>query len=397
MIELVALSALLVIVYAYFLFPVLVCVRGWLLHRPWHVDNVTPPVSIVIICHNESAHIEEKLQNVLSQDYPANAIEVIVASDGSDDGTDEILEAYPDERVVFLACPRRGKIPALNEAVAIARGEILVFSDANSMFLSDALLNLTRHFADPSIGCVAGNQVYSGKSDRGAAAPGERSYWTFDRFLKVAESRAGNTISATGAIYAIRRELFQDVPSGVTDDFTVSTRVIRQGCRIVFDPDAIAQESVAGEPRAEFRRKVRVMTRGFRAVFEVRDLLNPFRYGFYSLQLFSHKILRRLVVLPLLVLFCLSPWLWSAGLWFQALVTLQLAVYGLALTGWIVSGTRLGCWRPFAIPLYFCLVNCAALVALINVICGRRIERWESGRQAVMPEQTPSLIETRSP
>ena len=397
MTQMLAQCCLMLVLYAYGLFPLLVYMRRQLFRRPWRSADITPTVSIVIICHNEVDHIERKLRNVLSLDYPFHALEVIVASDGSDDGTDDIVRFFGDQRVTLLSYARRGKIPALNDAVRMARGEILVFSDANSQFAPDALRKLTRHFADPSIGCVAGNQVYTDDPDAGAAASGERSYWNFDRSLKVAESIAGNAISATGAIYAIRSGLFQEVPSGVTDDFTISTRVIHQGYRIVFDPDAIASEAVAGKPRAEFRRKVRVMTRGLNAVLAVRDLLNPFRYGFYSLQLFSHKVLRRLVVLPLLVLLGLSPWLWNAGWLYRALVIAQMAVYLPALAGCALARTSLGRWRPLSVPYYFCLVNVAALVAVLNVLCGRKIERWDSQRAESSSDQIqPTFAGNRS-
>jgi len=395
--QVVAQCCLLLVVYAYGLFPLFVHFRGRLFRKPWHTADISPTVSIIIICHNEAAHIEKKLRNVLSLDYPFDATEVIVASDGSDDGTDDIVRLFGDRRVTVLSFSRRGKIPALNDAVRMASGEILVFSDANSQFASDALRMLTRHFADPSIGCVAGNQVYTDDPEAGAAASGERSYWSFDRSLKFAESVAGNTISATGAIYAIRRSLFEEVPSGVTDDFTISTRVIRRGYRIVFDPDAISREPVAGKPGAEFRRKVRVMTRGLRAVLTVRDLLNPFRYGFYSLQLFSHKVLRRLVVFPLLVLLVMSPWLWNAGWFFRALVIAQMAVYLPALAGCALARTKLGRCRPLSVPYYFCLVNVAALVASLNVLCGHKIERWDSHRAGSSLDQAqPTLVGNRS-
>ena len=376
----VALVALALVGYTYLLFPLIVFIRGRLVRRPWRKDERTPTVTLVIVCHNEARHIKAKLQNVVDLDYPFASLEILVASDGSDDGTDEIVERFADERLRLLSYPRRGKIPALNDAVATARGELLVFTDANSHFKEDALRNLVRHFADASIGCVAGNQVYTRRLESGACGLAENLYWSFDRRLKHAESLSGNTISATGAIYAIRRDLFQPAPSGVTDDYAISTRVISQGYRIIFDLEAIAGEPVAEKPRAEFRRKVRVMTRGLRAVWRGRDLLNPFRHGFYSLQLFSHKVLRRLVVLPLLLLIVLIPWLWSEGLFFRALAMAQVAVYGLGIAGFALSGTRIGRWRLLALPYYFCLVNVAALVAVLNVLRGRSIERWESQR-----------------
>lgn len=380
MLEFIALIATVTIVYSYALFPLLVFVRGRFFGQPWRQSNITPTVDVLIVCHNEAADIGSKLKNLLAADYPADGLRLIVASDGSDDETERIVRDIKDPRVSLLCFPRRGKIPALNDAVEHARGELLVFSDANSQFAPNALRNMVRHFADPSVGGVAGNQVYRGSAGNGAAASGERSYWNYDRLLKVAESRCGNTISATGAIYAIRRSLFRTVPSGVTDDFTISTGVIEQGFRLVLDADAIAWEPVAGKNRAEFYRKVRVMTRGFRAVWVRRKLLNPFRYGFYALQLASHKLLRRLVIIPLLVLLAITPWCWQAGGWLSVLAVAQWIIYSLAAAGFLLGGTQLGRSRPLAIPAYFCLVNVAALVAAVNFVRGRKIEFWDSHR-----------------
>ena len=227
---------------------------------------------------------------------------------------------------------------------------------------------------------MAGNQVSLPENGKSVVADGERLFWHVDRWLKKNQSRAGNAISATGAIYAIRRSLFRSVPEGVTDDFVTSTRVISQGYRLVFAPDAIAFEPVAKSSSAEFGRKVRVMTRGLCGVVAVRELLNPFRYGMYSIQLFSHKVLRRLVALPLLALLLFSALLWSRGIIYQLAAVTQLAFYGLAVGGLMLRGTQVGRFKLFTIPSYFCLVNAAALVAAINVIRGNRILLWEPQR-----------------
>jgi cellulose synthase/poly-beta-1,6-N-acetylglucosamine synthase-like glycosyltransferase len=281
-----------------------------------------------------------------------------------------------------LALPRLGKAAVLNAAVSTAQGEILVFSDANSMFKSDALRALVWPFADLQVGGVAGNQVYLKKGASSVGA-GERSYWDFDRLLKEYESQAGNTISATGAIYAIRRSLFQPVMEGVTDDFYTSTSVIEQGFRLVFAPDAIAYEAVAGTSGGEFGRKVRVITRGLRGVFIARrQLLNPLRYGFYAIQLLSHKVLRRIIVFPLLLLFLVNPFLWKSGLFYQLTMIGQLGFYGLGLLGWLLDGTRIKRTKILTIPYFFCLVNAAVVLATINILRGQQIKRWEPQRKA---------------
>jgi cellulose synthase/poly-beta-1,6-N-acetylglucosamine synthase-like glycosyltransferase len=372
------------IVYTYVVFPAVVFLRGRLVRRPYQTAEITPKVSMIIAAHNDARGIGAKLDNILSLDYPREELEVIIVSDGSNDGTETIVRGYADQGVRLLARPRQGKAPALNAAVAAASGEILVFSDANSMYAPDAIRALARPFADPEVGGVAGNQVYLPKPASAAeSSAGEHTYWNFDRKLKQSQSTAGNAISATGAIYAIRRALFQGVPLGVTDDFATSTSVIAQGYRLVFAPDAIAYEPAAQSSVVEFGRKTRVITRGLRGVLVRRELLNPFRYGFYALQLFSHKLLRRLVVFPLLALLLVSPLLWSRG-WLYKLATLgQAAFYGFGLLGWLLGGTKIGRKKIFSIPFFFCMVNAASFIAALNVLRGKRIDFWEPQRQDV--------------
>jgi cellulose synthase/poly-beta-1,6-N-acetylglucosamine synthase-like glycosyltransferase len=371
--------------YTYVVFPAILFVRGLLWRKPYRTEDITPSVSMIIAAYNEAASIGEKLDNVVSLDYPRDCLEVIVASDGSTDETEAIVAQYEDRGVKLLALPRQGKAGALNSAVAVAKGEILVFSDANSQYAPDAIRQLVRPFADPEVGGVAGNQVYLSEKrmadDTAQTGDGERTYWGFDRFLKRIQSEAGNTISATGAIYAIRRSLFPGVPEGVTDDFATSTAVIAQGYRLVFAPDAKAFEPVAKSSGVEFGRKVRVMTRGLRAVLVRRELLNPFRFGFYALQLFSHKVLRRLMFAPLALLLVSNPFLLGEGLFYQLTMLAQIGFYGAALAGALFRDTPLGRNKLVTLPYYVCLVYLAAAVATFNVLRGHQINRWEPQRQ----------------
>jgi len=371
--------------YTYVVFPAILFVRGLLWRKPYRTEDITPSVSMIIAAYNEAASIGEKLDNVVSLDYPRDCLEVIVASDGSTDETEAIVAQYEDRGVKLLALPRQGKAGALNSAVAVAKGEILVFSDANSQYAPDAIRQLVRPFADPEVGGVAGNQVYLSEKrmadDAAQTGDGERTYWGFDRFLKRIQSEAGNTISATGAIYAIRRSLFPGVPEGVTDDFATSTAVIAQGYRLVFAPDAKAFEPVAKSSGVEFGRKVRVMTRGLRAVLVRRELLNPFRFGFYALQLFSHKVLRRLMFAPLALLLVSNPFLLGEGLFYQLTMLAQIGFYGAALAGALFRDTPLGRNKLVTLPYYVCLVYLAAAVATFNVLRGHQINRWEPQRQ----------------
>jgi len=360
---------------------VIVLVRGFIRPRKYKAEDITPSVTMVLAAHNEAANIGPKLENVLALDYPSERMNVVVASDGSNDGTDEIVRRCEGPRVRLLSLNRCGKAAALNAAAAAARGEILVFSDANSMYVPDALRALVRPFADPLVGGVAGDQRYVAEGRGDAITSGEQSYWNLDRMLKTAESRAGNVISATGAIYAVRRSLFRPVPDGVTDDFFTSTGVISQGYRLVFAPDAVAFEPVAATAELEFGRKVRVITRGLRGVLVRRDLLDPRNHGFYAVQLLSHKLLRRMMVFPLAVAGATSPLLWRHGRIYRVATLLQGGLYGFGAAGILLARKPLGRRKPFVLPAFFCFVNLAALRATWNVVRGRRIDRWEPKRK----------------
>lgn len=384
--------------WTYVAFPLVVLVRARLAPRPVRRAPITPSVSVVIAAHNEAATIAAKLANLRELDYPRDCLEVVIGSDGSTDGTDAIVAGEPG--VQLLSLPRVGKAEALNAAVAAASGEILVFSDANSMYDPGALRALVAPFADPEVGGVAGDQRYPAPRRRGAATAadrgddgggtgeGERGYWDLDRRLKVAESAAGNVISATGAIYAIRRELFVPVPAGVTDDFVTSARVVAQGRRLVFVTDAIAWEPVAPGASSEFGRKVRVMTRGLRGVVLMRSLLDPRRHGFYSLQLASHKLLRRLMVWPSIGLGLSSLALGRRGPLYRLAAAAQATAWTLAAAGLALSRRPIGRQRILALPAFVALTHAAAIRATWNLLSGTRIDRWDpSERRAPRPDE----------
>ena len=371
-------SSILTIGATYVVLPLVILGRALVVRRPVYAGDVTPTVTVLIAAYNEAHSIGRKVDSLLAGDYPPDRLQVIVASDGSDDGTADIARRHGGDRVEILDLPRLGKADALNAAEARATGDVLVFTDANSMLAPDALRCLVRPFADPTVGGVAGDQRYA----PGPGAQGERRYWDLDRALKVAESRSGSTVSATGALYAIRRHLFTPVVAGVTDDFYTSTGVVAAGARLVFEGTATAYESPAENDRREFDRKVRIMTRGFRGVALRRELLDPRRHGFYAVQLLWHKVLRRLVAVPLVVVASVTPFLLRRGPLYRLAALGQGAFYAAAVAG-VLAGRRRG-RLPFdailSLPAYFCMVNVAALRALLNVLTGRRVDRWETAR-----------------
>ncbi len=361
-------------------FPLVLVVRARLRPRPFVSADQTPALSVIIAAHNEQDSLPAKLANLAMVDYPDGRLQVVVASDGSIDGTVAAAERTVVENDLcaeVLDLGRVGKAAALEEAVRHATGEILVFTDANSMLRTDALRQLVAPLADPDVGGVAGNQVYL---DGDQGTEGEQAFWNLDRRLKQAESDAGHTISATGALYAIRRELFDGVPEGVTDDFAVSTGVIQQGYRLVFAPTAVAFERPAQQPGAEFGRKRRVMTRGLRGVLLRRRLLNPWNHGFYAVQLWTHKVLRRLLVIPALIAMITAPVVWNGTWLFGPIVAVEIGFAIAALLGHFLHSHPMGRIRPTAACAYLAMVNAAALLALWDVVTGRRITTWTPHR-----------------
>lgn len=369
------------IIFTYAIFPVIVYIRGLLFPHKYKQDNnYKPSVSLIIAAYNEEENILKKINNIKSLDYyDRQNFEVIIASDGSTDLTNELVANHANNKIRLLKLSRSGKADTLNDAVAQSRGDILVFSDANSLYVKDAIDKLVRNFADEKVGGVAGNQQYSTTID--GQNDGEVVYWNFDTSLKKWQGKAGNAIAATGAIYAIRRSLFIEVPQGVTDDFVTSTRVISQGSRLVYDQEAVAFEQVAENQKKEFRRKVRIMTRGLYAVFIMRELLNPFEYGFYSFQLFVHKLLRRLLYIPLIVMFLANMFLLQEHWFYQLTMFAQVVFYTISIVGWQLAIRDFKLPKAISIMTFGCMVYAAALLATWNVLTGQKIVTWSTHRQ----------------
>jgi cellulose synthase/poly-beta-1,6-N-acetylglucosamine synthase-like glycosyltransferase len=372
------------LVYTYVGFPLLVAAVGSLRRRGVRAAAVTPRASLIIAAYNEEAIIADRLENALALDYPADRLQILVAADGCTDATPAIVDRYRGRGVGLLSLPRQGKIRALNAAVARASGDILVFSDANTMCEPQALRALARNFADPAVGGVAGHTTYRVEDAGESSARGERLYWDYDPWPTRLESRTGSIVSAHGGLYAIRRTLFRPVAdSAVTDDFAISTEVVEQGYRLVFEPDARATEFAVPETGREFQRRVRLMTRGLRGVVLRRRLLNPLRFGFYAVVLASHKVVRRLAPIPLVALAASGASLAPSHAFYLAAAAAQAGFYALAALGYLLRRTSPGRAKFVYVPFYYCMANAACAVAIVQVLRGSRIELWQPQRHAV--------------
>lgn len=366
--------------YAYVGYPILLLLLSRFRARPVQKGTGEPSFSIIIPAHNEAQIIAKKVDSILNQDYPASLVEVLVASDGSTDDSAAIVAAHADRGVRFLDYPRAGKAATLNRAVGETRHEIVIFTDANAILAPGLLRALASPFADPEVGGVSANEQRDPSVTASPAGLGERIYWEYDKWVKQVESQIGSIVSASGSLYAIRRELFVPISDpSATDDFAISTQVIRAGYRLVFEPDAVTWEPPVAKDDIEFNRKVRIVTRGLRSVWGIRELLLPWRSGFYSVQLFSHKIVRRLVGGAAVAIFITNLSLVKRPFWRLVLVK-QLAFYGLALVGWRGSGHRWARKPWYYLPYYFCLSNIAATLGIVQFLRRRRVTIWEPRR-----------------
>ena len=358
-----------VMAYTYALYPALLFVLAWLRPRA-PAENSTPAglpaVSLLVAAYNEAAVILRKLRNCEMLDYPAAQLEILFGSDGSDDGTADILRSagLPAHMRLISFSERRGKPAVLNDLVLAARGELLVFSDANSMFDANALRELVRPFAAAGVGGVCGElRLERPAAEHSAGAANESLYWRYETFIKRLEGRLGILAAANGAIYAIRRDLYRPLPVQrlTSDDLVIGARVLQQGQRMVFAPHAIAREEANSTIREELRRRVRVGEAGFNALAELWPLLLPQR-GSVAWMLWSHKILRWAVPGLLVLLLAASVALWRQA-FYQAVLAMQFAAYLAALAGYVLEPhTRLPGWLTF--PYFFAGSNLATLLGL---------------------------------
>lgn len=366
--------------YTYVGYPVLVALVGTMRPRTRRRGAFETTVSVIVTAYNEERDLGAKLENTLALDYPPKLLEIIVASDCSSDRTDEIAREFESRGVRLYRQPERlGKTTAQNAAVKRARGEILLFSDATTMYRPDVLRAMMPNFADPSVGCVAGRLIYVDPTGS-SVGRGAVSYWSYETFLKKHESRACSLIGASGCLYAVRRSAYLPLYPEAHGDFIIATKMIQQGLRTVFEPEAVCTEETNQRIDNELKMRVRVITQTFTDLWRHRQMLNPFRSGFYAVQLLSHKVMRYLVPLFLLAILAASGILASGSLFFGILGAVQVACYAGAALAAVLD--RLGIRSQLlAFPQYFVLVNLASVIALYKLLRGERYARWETNRE----------------
>jgi cellulose synthase/poly-beta-1,6-N-acetylglucosamine synthase-like glycosyltransferase len=373
------------LVYTYGVYPVALVVLGSLKQltsdlrfglarrtRRASRDTGSPFVSIVFAAHNEEAVIAQKMRNCARLDYPADALEILIGCDGCTDATAAIARALAlPNTSVFEFEDRGGKPAVLNKLVPRARGELVVFCDANTEFEPDAIHALVRHFKRPEIGCVCGELRLR---RRDSQASGEQLYWRVETLLKFLESRLNMLVGANGALFAIRRTLFTAIPAdGIVEDFLIALKVRAAGYRVVYEPEAVAWEDVAPSARHEFKRRVRIGAGNFHALRHTWRLLNP-TAGAVAVALWSHKVCRWLVPVALAAAQISAAALAREPLYGAA------AASGVTLTLLAMLGHRLDLraryWAPASIPFYFLSMNLALFLGLIAFVRGTQSIVW---------------------
>ena len=340
-----------------------------------------PRVSLIIPAHNEAKVLRAKLENALALDYPPEKLEIILASDGSTDDTAEIARSFQTRGIkVFAHDTRRGKAAVVNDAVQCASGEVLFLCDANVIFAADALRRLAGHMKDPTVGAVTGAvRLASLESNFGH---GESFYYRLERVLQSAESAVGSLIGVDGGMYLLRKEMFRPLPADtILDDFVISMGVLRQGCRVVYEPSAVAEENGTPAASQEWRRRVRVAAGAAQSL--KRGCRPPLSRPVYLWQYLSHKLLRWLSPFYLLLLFAANAMLLGEGAWYRFTFFAQIGFCLLA---------AIALWVPFrktpwgGIPFYFAMSNAALAVGLFNGLFDRQPVTWQQAdRSRVAP------------
>lgn len=351
-------------VFTYLGYPIWLWIFSRLRYRPVIKRQLTPTVTIIIAVRNEEGTLSSKLDCLRGLEYPRDRIQIVVASNGSTDGTERILHEhcdYVDAVILKTAC---GKAAALNEAVTRAKGEILVFMDARQSVDSNAVSELTACFGDPDVGAVSGELLLDSHS--GSSSGGLGIYWEIEKAVRKFESDSGSEVGVTGALYAMRRELYVPIPAGtILDDVFVPMNVVRLGKRVIFQPKAIARDRVFSEEGKEFSRKVRTLTGNYQLTWLMPWLLswrNPLLFRYVC-----HKLLRLLCPL-LLVLMLVSAGM-AEGQIYQAFFCSQILFYALGAFGILFPSTNK--FKPVKITATFVMLNAAATLAFCNFITGR--------------------------
>ncbi len=351
-------------------------------------DEELPDITLLVAAYNEFDYVDEKMQNSLALNYPAQKLHLMWVTDGSDDGTPELIrEQYPQVEVLHQP-ERRGKIAAMNRAVKFVKTPIIVFSDANTVIGADSLRRIAALFSRTDVGCVSGEKRILNEEKAAASSAGEGIYWKYESTLKRWDAELYSAVGAAGELFAVRTELFNEVePDTLLDDFIISLRIAMKGYRIEYDPDAYAAEWASASIAEELKRKIRIAAGGIQSVVRLYPLLNIFKYGVLSFQYISHRVLRWVVtpfLLPLALIFnvLLAP----ESLLYTIMLVLQGLFYLGGFIGQQLEHRKLKV-KIFFIPYYFLFMNYAVFLGFFRYLRNQQSVNWERARRMEQTKQ----------
>jgi glycosyltransferase involved in cell wall biosynthesis len=365
-------ASLFLVFHAYFGYPLTLSLLRSFRRKTVTKAPFEPPATLIITACNEERRIRDKLENTIALDYPWEKLQVIVASDGSTDGTNEIVRSHASHGIELLDFPvRRGKESAQKDAVLHATGEVIIFSDVATGLDPHGLREIVANFIDPSVGCVSSVDRVIGRDGKPC---GEGFYVRYEMWLRDLESQVNSLVGLSGSFFAARKEVCRDFSGEMQSDFRTVLNSMKLGLRGVSDQDSIGYYQDISDSKREFDRKVRTVLRGLTVFFHNLEFLNPLRYGLYSYQYFCHKLLRWLVPLFMFTALAANMALSLNSIEYSVLLLFHLAFYGIAVGGWLAKSPP--SHALLKIPMYFVTVNTAILVAWWRFVRGKRMVMW---------------------
>lgn len=384
---------LFIIVYTYvgygiLLFLIIKIRRFFKLGNKVNIDpNYEPEVTLFIAAYNEKEYVAAKMKNTLELEYPKEKLNVIWVTDGSDDGTPNLLNGYPNTTVYHLD-ERNGKIGAMNRGMEFVKTPIVIFSDANTNLGKESVRRIVNLFSNPAVGCVSGEKRIVDKESDVASGAGEGIYWKYESALKKWDAELYSVVGAAGELFAIRTQLYCHVEKDtLLDDFIISLRVAQEGYTIQYDPEAYAIETASASVREEFKRKIRISAGGIQSIVRLRSLLNIFKYGTLSFQYISHRVLRwsltplcLILLIPVLSILAFNEGIISFG-FYSILFWMQLFFYAAALLGWFLENreTRI---KILFVPYYFFIMNLCVILGFFRYLKKSQSVNWERAKRA---------------
>ena len=383
-------GSIFVIIYSYFLYPLLLMAASGMAQLlrdnayiwrgknqrslSWQTDDSLPAVTVVIAAYNEQSCIAQRVEHILSQDYPADKLTLLIGSDGSKDKTAEILAAITDPRLkAHLFTENRGKVSVLNDLLSKVETDITVLTDANTVFMPDTIRRLVRHFADPKVGAVCGElQLIDGETGNNR----DGVYWRYERLLKFHESRIDALLGANGANYAIRQSLYQPLPTNtIVDDYKIAMQIARLGYVLKYDPEAIATEESAPTIKDEMGRRIRIGLGNYQACFSMPWMLNP-GHGTRWFSYISHKVMRWFVPHMMLIAIISNVFLLHNAV-YVALFILQILFYALAFYGYRKHKAGKLLSLPLSLIVFFVSMNYALAVGFVRYFSTNIQGNWQ--------------------